>query len=102
MSNTLLERTRQLHEDIERAERLAAKDLKRTMTRYKDRVQQDHRTKRFIDEVQEASRKLVRLALCCLIQSASISGHHVPVSPLCCQRACAHVAPAGRCITCID
>jgi splicing factor 3A subunit 3 len=60
MSNTLLERTRQLHEDIERAERLAAKDLKRTMTRYKDRLQQDHRTKRFIDEIQESSRKLVR------------------------------------------
>ena len=60
MSNTLLERTRQLHEDIERSERLAAQDLKRTMTRYKDRLQQDHRTKRFIDEIQECSRKLVR------------------------------------------
>lgn len=61
MANTILERTRQLHEDIERAERLAAKDLQRTMTRYKDRLQQDHRTKRFLDDIQACSKKLVRL-----------------------------------------
>jgi hypothetical protein len=63
MANTLLEQTRQLHEDIECAERLVAKDLKRTMTRYKDRLQQDHRTKRFVDQIQENSCKLVCLSM---------------------------------------
>jgi splicing factor 3A subunit 3 len=59
MASTLLEQARQLHEDIERMERLVAKDLKRSMTRYKDRLQQDHRTEHFIDDIQEKSRKLV-------------------------------------------
>lgn len=59
MASTLLEQARQHHEDIERAERLVSKDLKRSMTRYKDRLQQDHRVKRFIDDIQEKSRKLV-------------------------------------------
>eukprot|EP00892_Ulva_mutabilis_P000046 jgi/Ulvmu1/10041/UM059_0091.1 len=61
MANTLLEQTRQLHEDVERAERLVAKDLKRTMTKYKDKLQQDHRTKLFVDEVQEKARRLIRI-----------------------------------------
>lgn len=62
MANTLLEQTRQLHEDVEQAERLVAKDLKRTMTKYKDKLQQDHRTKLYVDEVQEKSRRLVSLS----------------------------------------
>jgi splicing factor 3A subunit 3 len=60
MASTLLEQARQCHEDIERAERLVAKDLKRSMTRYKDRLQQDHRVHRFVEDIQEKSRKLVR------------------------------------------
>lgn len=63
MASTLLEQTRQLHEDIERSERLVAKDLKRTKTKYKDKLQQDHRTKILVDEVQEKSRRLVCLFL---------------------------------------
>lgn len=63
MANTILEQTRQLHDDVERAERLVAKDLKRTMTKYKDKLQQDHRTKLLVDEVQEKSRRLVSLCL---------------------------------------
>ena len=59
MASTLLEQARQHHEDIERAERLVSKDLKRSMTRYKDRLQQDHRVHRFISDIQERSRKLV-------------------------------------------
>ena len=59
MASTLLEQARQHHEDIERAERLVSKDLKRSMTRYKDRLQQDHRVNRFIADVQDKSRKLV-------------------------------------------
>jgi splicing factor 3A subunit 3 len=61
MASTLLEQARQYHEDIERSERLVAKDLKRSMTRYKDRLQQDHRVHRFIEDIQEKSRKLVRI-----------------------------------------
>lgn len=64
MASTLLEQGRQYHDDIERAERLVAKDLKRSMTRYKDRLQQDHRVNRFIDDVQDKSRKLVSFWSC--------------------------------------
>lgn len=60
MASTLLEQARQWHEDIEMDERLVAKDLKRSMTRYKDRLQQDHRVHRFVEDIQEKSRKLVR------------------------------------------
>jgi hypothetical protein len=63
MASTLLEQTRQLHEDMERAERLVVKDLKRTMSKYRDKLQQDHRTKRFVDSIQENARKLVRCEL---------------------------------------
>ena len=63
MSNALLEQTRSAHEGMERLERLVVLDLKRTMGKHRDRLNQDHRVNQFVEGIQEEAKKLVRLLI---------------------------------------
>lgn len=45
---------------MEVLERLIVKDLKRAMTKHRDRLAQDHRVKSFVDDIQARAQKLVR------------------------------------------
>ncbi len=49
-----------LHEDVEDLERLIVKDFKQEVRTHKERLMQNHRVKRRLDLMSEASRKLVR------------------------------------------
>eukprot|EP00798_Chlamydomonas_sp_ICE-L_P018774 gene18774-25310_t len=61
MADNLIEQTRGLHEDIERLERLNAKDLKQEDKTHKGKLMQGHRVRKRLDMMQEASRKLVKM-----------------------------------------
>lgn len=49
-----------LHEDAERLERLIVKDYQNEAKTYREKLMQNHRVRKRIDDLQEASRKLVR------------------------------------------
>ena len=49
-----------LQEDVERLERLNAKDLKQEDKTHKGKLMQGHRVRKRLDAMQDASRKLVR------------------------------------------
>jgi hypothetical protein len=49
-----------LHEDLERLERLIVKDYKQDVKGHKDKLMQQHRVRKRLDQLQETSRKLVR------------------------------------------
>ena len=60
MASTLLEETRQAHEDAERLERLIAKDFRATQpTTHKEKLLQSHRVRQMLDSIQEREVKLV-------------------------------------------
>ena len=59
MASTLLEETRQLHEDVERLERLIVKDFKAEAKTHKDKLMQAHRVRAMLDSVQDKTAKLV-------------------------------------------
>ena len=61
MVNTLLEETRQCHEDMERLERLVVKDFKNEPKTYKEKLYQGHRVKKTLERLQERAKRLVRL-----------------------------------------
>lgn len=58
MASTALERMRALHEDAERAERLAAKDLGREPHKHRHVLAQQHRVSGFVDSVVDATAAL--------------------------------------------
>lgn len=60
MANTLLEETRQCHEDMERLERLIAKDFKNEPQNYKEKLVQGHRVKAMLETLGERAGRLVR------------------------------------------
>ncbi|KAL4446223.1 hypothetical protein ABPG77_003030 [Micractinium sp. CCAP 211/92] len=62
MASTLLEETRQAHDDIERLERLIVKDFAmQQATAHKDKLLQSHRVRQMLDSIQERSTKLIRI-----------------------------------------
>lgn len=68
MASTLLEETRQAHDDIERLERLIVKDFAmQQATAHKDKLLQSHRVRQMLDSIQERSTKLVSPGLVCCV-----------------------------------
>ncbi|XP_074291696.1 splicing factor SF3a60 homolog isoform X1 [Silene latifolia] len=61
MSSTLLEVTRSSHEEVERLERLVAKELTNDPTSSKDRLYQSHRVRFMLDQIINTSHKLVEI-----------------------------------------
>lgn len=58
---TLLEETRQLHEDLERLERLIVGQYKEEVKAHKDKLVQSHRVRRMLDQAQERAARLVTI-----------------------------------------
>ncbi len=50
-----------LHEDMERLERLVVRDFKQEKKGHKERLQQNHRVRNWIDKMQDEAKRLVRL-----------------------------------------
>lgn len=75
MSNTILEQTRgkdvkgvvveygcvALHEDIEKCERLAVKDMKRDALTHQEKLFQGHRICKLLETTEDRAAKLVHL-----------------------------------------
>lgn len=62
MASTLLEETRQAHDDIERLERLIVKDFAtQPAATHKDKLLQSHRVRGMLDGIQDRSAKLIRI-----------------------------------------
>jgi hypothetical protein len=60
-----------LHEDLERLERIIVKDYKQEAKGHKEKLQQNHRVRKRMDEMQGIARKLVSVTLhCCQQQCA--------------------------------
>lgn len=59
MASTLLEQTRQYHEDMERLERLIVKEFENEPKTHKEKLMQSHRVRLMLDLMQERARKLV-------------------------------------------
>lgn len=64
MASTLLEETRQYHEDIERLERLIVKDFKNEARTHKEKLMQSHRVRQMLGLLQERATKLVSDSMC--------------------------------------
>ncbi|XP_020527853.1 splicing factor SF3a60 homolog isoform X2 [Amborella trichopoda] len=60
MSSTVLERTRCAHEEIERLERLAVKDLQHEPSTTRERLFQNHRVRGFVDNIIHTTDELIR------------------------------------------
>jgi splicing factor 3A subunit 3 len=60
MASMVLEATRVVHEDLERLERLAARELQREPDNSRGRFFQSHRIRHMLDLVVSTSCKLVR------------------------------------------
>lgn len=63
MSSTLLEVTRSAHEEVERLERLAVKDLQREPGSNRERLHQNHRVRNMVDSIISTTDKLVRFPI---------------------------------------
>ncbi|CAN6332746.1 unnamed protein product [Urochloa humidicola] len=61
MASTVLEATRAAHEDLERLERLAVRELQRDPANSRDRLFQSHRVRHMLDLVVSTSDKLVEI-----------------------------------------
>lgn len=59
MASTLLEETRQYHEDIERLERLIVKDFKNEARTHKEKLLQSQRVRKMLEQLQDRAQKLV-------------------------------------------
>lgn len=59
MTSTLLERTRALHEEIERCERLVAKDFHKAAKSHASRLSQNHRVLQCVEGIRKRSRDLL-------------------------------------------
>lgn len=60
MASTLLELTRQKHEDVERLERLIVQDLRGEAKTHRDKLLQSHRVRGYLDVIQRNAAELVR------------------------------------------
>ncbi|GAB4814775.1 hypothetical protein N2152v2_001821 [Parachlorella kessleri] len=58
MASTLLEQTRQFHEDVERLERLIVRDFKNEAKSHKEKLMQAHRVRQMLDTIQERTAHL--------------------------------------------
>lgn len=61
MASTLLEQTRQYHEDMERLERLIVKEFQNEPRTHKEKLRQSHRVRAMLDLIQERASQLVRI-----------------------------------------
>ncbi|CAL4948136.1 unnamed protein product [Urochloa decumbens] len=61
MASTVLEATRAAHEDLERLERLAVRELQRDPANARDRLFQSHRVRHMLDLVVSTADKLVEI-----------------------------------------
>uniref|UniRef100_A0A453FCU8 Uncharacterized protein n=1 Tax=Aegilops tauschii subsp. strangulata TaxID=200361 RepID=A0A453FCU8_AEGTS len=61
MASSVLEATRAAHEDLERLERLAVRELQRDPANARDRLFQSHRVRHMLDLVVSTSDKLVEI-----------------------------------------
>ncbi|KAG8062356.1 hypothetical protein GUJ93_ZPchr0003g18627 [Zizania palustris] len=61
MASTILEATRAKHEDLERLERLAVRELQREPANARERLYQSHRVRHMLDLVISTSGKLVEI-----------------------------------------
>ena len=60
MASTLLERTRESHEEIERLERAICADFRNEAVTHKERLAQNHRVRSMLDDMANKSKRLVR------------------------------------------
>jgi hypothetical protein len=60
MASTLLEQTREGHEECERLERAIVTDFKSEAVTHKERLLQNHRVNRMLDEMVTKTKRLVR------------------------------------------
>ena len=60
MASTLLERTRESHEEIERLERAICADFRNEAVTHKERLAQNHRVRSMLDDMADKSKRLVR------------------------------------------
>lgn len=58
---TLLEETRQCHEDIERLERLMVREFRKNAVTYREKMEQNYTVSKMMGMIQEKSAKLVRV-----------------------------------------
>lgn len=58
-AHTLLEQTRQLHEDLEKAERLIVKQYREEAKSHKEKLLQSHRVRKLLDLAQDRAQRLV-------------------------------------------
>ena len=58
MASTLLEQTREAHEEVERLERFIASDFKTDAITHKERLLQNHRVNRALDEMVSKTKRL--------------------------------------------
>lgn len=61
MASTLLEETRQLHEDMERLERLIVKEFKIDANTHKDKLLQTYRARQMLELMQQRSKALLSI-----------------------------------------
>lgn len=61
MATTFLEQTRGLHEDLEQLERVIVKDYQQDAKSHKEKLMQNHRVRKRIDEMQEVANKLLKV-----------------------------------------
>lgn len=64
MASTLLEQTREAHEEVERLERAIVGDFKTEAVTHKERLLQNHRVNRMLDEMVKKTKRLVRPWAC--------------------------------------
>jgi len=60
MASTLLERTRESHEEIERLERAVCADFRHEAVTHKERLAQNHRVRSMLDDAATKAKRLVR------------------------------------------
>ena len=63
MASSLLERTRESHEEIERLERAICADFRNEAVTHKERLAQNHRVRSMLDDMADKSKRLVRTPL---------------------------------------
>jgi splicing factor 3A subunit 3 len=61
MASTLLEETRQLHEDIERLERLIVKEFKLDASTHKEKLLQTYRARQMLELMQQRAKALLSI-----------------------------------------
>jgi splicing factor 3A subunit 3 len=58
MASSLLEQTREAHDEVERLERLVVTDFRADAVTHKERLLQNHRVNRILDEMVTKTKRL--------------------------------------------